>query len=360
MRIFSSINDLYDKPSTAKVYDLTPHRLSNSFLAAPANGVIAAPADWRPSFDKWFKETFSSASSNRPILVSFKTSYLQFPLTYDPASFVAQFGKMVRSRPDIRRLAATIIYAMDQAFPTLNYRPAHGLQRRKYFGANLLIQSQPALGSESIGVTALETQTRNILDSAQENHLSLLYLAVSSPQITATNSKKKQSQIDIDQHNTTLARQAALEDFTYRAHNLSMTVITQTSALSDPHFSNERDRLQQLPYELQELVDYEVLLRSSIFAGTFESTFSWSTAMRRHVVWQGGTWKAIPAYDDKERPESGAAVSTSNGRYVSSDKAFVDGPWHGEEFYGPKRYGLSVVYGPSKERNGAWAKALWP
>ncbi len=58
-------------------------------------------------------------------------------------------------------------------------------------------------------------------------------------------------------------------------------------------FKDELIELHNLSCDLQNLVDYEVLLRAGNFGGTWESSFHWNVAMRRHVVLGKGTWRSL-------------------------------------------------------------------
>jgi hypothetical protein len=48
--------------------------------------------------------------------------------------------------------------------------------------------------------------------------------------------------------------------------------------------------MEEMTWDQLALVDYEILIRSNVFGGTWESSFAWNIAVRRHEV-QGGELK---------------------------------------------------------------------
>ena len=120
---------------------------------------------------------------------------------------------------------------------------------------------------------------------------------------------------------------------------------------------------------MQQLVDYEVFLKSSVFGGSWESPLAWAVAMRRHVVWGRGTWKGLEA--GKGRLTGTLKGMEENGGEGEAEWAFWDGERDGgRDGVGSgggggngtagRKYGLSVIFGPQEEADGAFANALWP
>jgi hypothetical protein len=109
MRIYNHRNDLYNLPSTAKPLELIPQ--DREFVHET---VLAHPSEWRESFDEWLQSHTTPLFRNRPILVHFNSPLFQFPLSYDGSAFVENFGRILRSRPDATRLAATALFELSQ------------------------------------------------------------------------------------------------------------------------------------------------------------------------------------------------------------------------------------------------------
>ena len=87
-----------------------------------------------------------------------------------------------------------------------------------------------------------------------------------------------------------------------------MEVTTKNILLEGKGFEKEREELSQMTWDQQGLVDYEVMLRASRLGGTWESSFGWNLAMRRHVAMGRGTW--VPLETGVERVSSGASPAS--------------------------------------------------
>jgi hypothetical protein len=111
---------------------------------------------------------------------------------------------------------------------------------------------------------------------------------------------------------------------------------------------NELKQLQNLSWDLQSLVDCEVLLRATNFGGTWESSFSWNVAMKRHVIVGRGTWKGLGERQARTlfrgRGEHAAHQSAAGGPLVD-EESFHDA--------------LSTVFG-SKDEAKMFELSMWP
>jgi hypothetical protein len=135
-----------------------------------------------------------------------------------------------------------------------------------------------------------------------------------------------------------------------------MSVSTKEELLAEKGYERELKEMKALTWDQRGLIDYEVLLRSSLFGGTHESSFSWNVAMRRHVVTGGGTWttiedrsKLLPNKNRKEkelpkREEAGKEVPRLSGNFLAP-QSFKDE--------------LSVVFGPPAEGK-MFELSMWP
>ncbi|PQE11510.1 alteRNAtive oxidase protein [Rutstroemia sp. NJR-2017a BVV2] len=334
-------NDLYTVPSTQNPHSLDPGSLLEDKLNQPFESLLAYPETWAGNFTIWLNESQPDFSAEKPVRVTIQPSLLQWPLNYDEPQFVAHFGRLVRPTLEIRTLASTVLYSLSRHF-NLNVDPEQGIQAHKFYGAHLRTSSD----ATAAGWTPFETQTKNYLQAAKHNHLSLIYLVSAS---------------DHD-----------IQRFTLHAQNYTSHPITVTTA---------RSLLSLLPSALKSynylspaqrsLIDYEVLLKSTIFGGTLESSFSWSVAMRRHVVWGNGTW--VPQLDDftwdrgkshtdKNQGSTGGPVGGYGGGGFQSFRDGAGGTGkegEGEGMQGPGGYGLSVVFG-NAWHGQEWERGLWP
>ena len=183
----------------------------------------------------------------------------------------------------MRRLAATVLYAMNKKYQLGIDPEAQGIHDGKFYGAHL----RTAADAASAGWTPYSTQSSHYLSHASHNHLPLIYVASGSPP-------------DI----LLLSQDAANYSF-------PMEVTTKSLLFAEKGFEKEKDEMEGLTWDQQALVDYEVLLRASRFGGTWESSFGWNLAMRRHVAMGRGDW--IPFEQEKTGPSgSSKAKGESN------------------------------------------------
>ena len=147
----------------------------------------------------------------------------------------------------------------DAAFP--------GIQAGKFYGAHL----RTAVDAVRAGWTPYLYQSKNYISDAAANHFPLIYLTSDSPLDTLK---------FIDQAGN---------------HSFPMEVTTKDLLLAGTGFGSERAEMAGLTSDQQDAVDYEVLLKASRVGGTWESSFSWNLAMRRHVVVGQGSWAPLDA-----------------------------------------------------------------
>jgi hypothetical protein len=223
---------------------------------------------WRGAFYKWLNETAPPFSESRPVLVTFPMQLLRFPFNYDTPEFIATFGRLLLIRKDVRRLAATVLYSMSEKFG-LNLNLSGPIQPGKFYGAHLRTASDAA----SVGWPGYDMQAGNYLNSVIETNLSLVYLTTG---------------------NDTAAEKG-------------ITVTNKDELLAGEEFETERQLMQSMSWDHLGMIDYNVLLRSSMFGGMYESSFSWNTALRRHVIVSKGSWEEIApgkqGLDSEDGPE---------------------------------------------------------
>jgi hypothetical protein len=246
MTIYNHRNDLYNIPSTAKLLELTPQDLSREFVHET---ILAHPSEWREMFDKWLQSQITPSFQNRPVLVDLNTPLFQFPLSYDSSSFVENFGRILRPRPDATRLAATVLFDLSRKY-SLRLNPEEGITRRAFMGAHLRTEAD----ANAAGWTGYDTQATMYINQARSANLTTVYVASGS-------------QDDIAK----FKKQASLR---------SVNVTTKYDLLS----GDDLEELKRLTWDQQALVDYEILLRSSTFGGIAESSFAWNIALRRNKL----------------------------------------------------------------------------
>ncbi|KUJ18623.1 uncharacterized protein LY89DRAFT_780661 [Mollisia scopiformis] len=348
-------NDLYNLPSTAHPIALSPTSISTSPLLL--SSILTSPQTWPADLAVHINKTHPSPfSPQKPLLITLQTPLLEFPLSYDEKDLVSNFGKLIRPNEDIRRVAAAVLFALYEKYRLdLVFSPSGGVQAAKFMGVHLRVGKD----AEKAGWTSAEVQTSNALSLAATSELGLIYLSSFDPELFVTTAP-------ISSIPPAAARPNS-NSSTQQSPPPPPTTETATSLLSGPlapgtflppptpGFESEWAALRALEWQQALLVDYEVLLRSSIFAGTWESSFSWNVALRRSLVGGNG---------GKEGSWEG--VGNGNGKGVVVEKVGRDGVGKGKGRRGKKgkvgevcwKDERSTVFGPGGE-GGRVRGALW-
>lgn len=273
------------------------------------NSILASPADWSSTFFSHLNTSHPrKPSSALPVLVTLNPPpLLQFPLSYHSEAFIANFGKLVRASPSLRILSSSILYALSQKH-SLNLSPSSRIERRKFYGAILPSHKSDEEEIHKVKEQAKEGELeRSYLAAAERSNLTAIYLATRHFSVL----EKEEGQEEEGRIEAFRVR-GEIESFTLLAHNRSMTVETVESLLGSTlpsptlndkgeraqaerkgakGFEREWESFQTLTPEQKDVVDYEVLLRSTQFGGSSAGAnagLSWGVALRRHVVASGG------------------------------------------------------------------------
>lgn len=314
-------NDLWDQPSTGKAVLLSPNDLSKTFVAQT---VLANPGKWSSDFKEHLNTTHPTPfSASEPVLISLETPLLQFPLSYDDPFLVANFGRMLRFRQDVRRLAATLLYAMDKKYGMGVDPDLPGVHPKLFYGAYL----RTAADAKAAGWTPYVHQAEKYLKHAQHHKLQTIYLMTGN--------------------------EADAKTFTETAANLSVSVPTKEELLAGKGYQRELREMKSLTWDQKGLIDYEVLLRSSVFGGTHESSFSWNVAMRRHVVMGGGQWTKISGESHK-RDDAVEGGHTKGGDEKEVPR--LSGDYNSRQSF---KDDISIVFGPPEDGQ-MFELSMWP
>ena len=233
---------------------------------------LHSPATWASSLATHIRQVHPDPYSEAaPILVSLQPPLLlQWPLTYETPSFTENFGLLLKFKPEIRHVAASIIFALDRAHQ-LHYNPLTDpttVQPRLFYGAHL----RTGPDAISAGWTPYRVQSQNYLWDAIKAKSSLIYVASD------------------DKEDTWL--------FAREAKEKGIEVTNALQALSAPilkgELTAEHDLFEVWDSSFKSCVDWIVLSRASIMGGTWESSFSWGIAMARHKGLANPRWGLRP------------------------------------------------------------------
>ncbi|KAI9732721.1 MAG: hypothetical protein M1818_007455 [Claussenomyces sp. TS43310] len=288
MQLIDDQDNLWDRPTTGEPLGLRADDLDRTEWF-----ILRDPALWRSEFDKWLKEQIierphlKGPSKDRPILVSLEFPLLVWPADHDGPTTQSHFSHMLRNSLDIRILAAKVLYALSNQFHLR--LQSSGITPNAFLGAHLRTESDSA----QAGWRGYDEQAGFYLEQAEAQNLSLIYLATGNHD-------------DMERFKT-----EAWRDY-------DIVVTSKTDLLE----GEELKELKALRFDQQGLVDFEVLLRASSFAGPEQSSFSWTIALRRHVSSTRRDWLAERSDDSLEDE-----FSTLYGWATRSWRPFVRGLW---------------------------------
>lgn len=221
-----------------------------------------------------------------------------------PAQIRRDFGALLRINPRARRLAAIATYNLAQQHQ-MHLDPRRPYYPNAFYGAHLRTESDAANAGWLDANEAhanFSSQATTYLDEAKRHNLGIIYCASGSP--------------------------ADLVAFTELASTAYNITVTHKAALLS---SFDLFDLQQLTWDQQALVDYEILGRSSYFGGFVRSSFSYNIAMKRNVfVEQEGLASVMHWYRPEDMDGTLAfrdALSTVWGRFRLHEDKIPRGMW---------------------------------
>ncbi|RMY48811.1 hypothetical protein D0863_15299 [Hortaea werneckii] len=170
-----------------------------------------------------------------------------------PPGFRRNFGQLLRINPVIRRLAAIVVERLATE-RDLKIDPLAAIPPQAFYGAHLRTEADAqAIGWLNEPNTNFSAQTDAYIAHALSHGLRTIYVSSGSAEEIARFASKAAS------------------------HSPPLTVVSKHSLLPPQGL---RD-LDALTWDQQALVDYEVLLRASVFGGFVKSSFSYNIAMTR-------------------------------------------------------------------------------
>lgn len=220
-------------PTTVKG-DLIPLQPQSPLKEVFAGTVLLYAEQWRPVFDTWLA---AQPNKGNPVAIELTTPLLNFPIKYNTRAFSDNFGRILQFPLAQRRLAATALYAlrMKYSVPVGPWK----ITPNAFFGAHLRV----AADAKKAGWTGYDEQAKFLLGVAEAAGLSILYVTSEST-LAAT--------------------------FKEDAKQKNFMVVTKEDLLTGKDLAE----LNDMTWDQRGLVDYEVLLRSSQFAGIQLSSFS--------------------------------------------------------------------------------------
>jgi len=263
MKVYNSLNDLYDVPSVLEprkfnIKDLTTHFHNGT--------VLLRPHDLAPQFHHWLDTESPPAKRKYPIRVHMESTVYTFPVAADDADVSRNFGRMLHVRQDARRLAAATLYTLSGRYRlSIDPRQAHRASAANESFAGIHLRTERDVDGKD-HFPDYATQASAYFSHLVESQAHMAYLASGADDANAGGGGGGGP----GAHEDILA-------FQRRAAEFGVTVVTKRDLLE----GEELDALRRLSWDQRALVDYEVLLRAGEVLGTGASSFAWSLALRR-------------------------------------------------------------------------------
>lgn len=262
LRVHRSLNDLWEVSSLLTATKFDVHELDLKLV----NGSIIAEPDLISTHIKAFVTKVSPPSKRKhPVRFHLKVTNWVWPTESDGTAFARNFGRILRIRTDVRRLAAAALFNLHQRFD-LRIDPRQGLRNDSFVGVHLRTEADTFNQNE---YPSYEEQAAYYIDYAVRSRNPIVYLA-------------------------TGASEENITAFAERAKDFGITTVLKQDILAEPE---EKALLNRFTYDQRALVDYEVMLRAGLMTGTSASPFAWNLAMRRRNAYGGASLVATTAAD---------------------------------------------------------------
>lgn len=224
--------------------------------------VLVDPSLWRPALDQRVEEIVAEnnlpqPTEEHPIRMILDDVAFAWPVRYDSDEFRSDFGLIARFPRHIREVSARALYNLYERLD-INQSPA-GPSTGAFLGAHVRTEGDAQIEAWS----SFETQAELIKQQVEINQLGALYVA------TGTTS-------DVERLKGYLADvRVSVND----THTAAPQVLQKWDILDESDIMI----LDELTWDQLALVDLDIMLRASYFVGIWQSSWSWTIALKRHA-----------------------------------------------------------------------------
>ena len=253
LKIHDSINDFFDDPNVLTAVPLDIYKVPGVQIAAnlPGSaGKLVLEGD--KLGENIMKMVDQKSPPNRrkyPFRIALRpTPSYAMPSFDDPPPLRRYFGRLLRVRPDLRALAAGMLFNMQKAFD-LGIDPRQGIDVDTFVGVELRTQPDP------LPFPPYAVQASDALSYVMANNMAQVFLT--------------EGAIPDD-----------VKAFKERCEDFGVRVVTKEDLVEGPDVL----ALSVLSYDERFLVDYEVALHAGLFTGNAQSSFAWTVGLRREFA----------------------------------------------------------------------------
>jgi len=251
MHVRLRLEDVPNGNKTMKVENFYPKDLNVDFDGCDERGVNRHLDMFRTKIHQWLVNTRHMPTAEEPVSIRFKwATFFEWPIYRDGPEFATTFGDLLRIRKDIKELAAS---ALSEMSSFVGIEPNTSRFDAPYLGVHLRTEAD-ALGFWP----TFEQQSDGYIEQAVTRGIKHVYLACGD----ASQAKK----------------------FADKAYNETQLQVTTKLQLLKGENLN---RLNNLTWDQQALVDFLMLEKGAHFTGCSFSSFSMNIAMKRHLMTGG-------------------------------------------------------------------------
>lgn len=267
MQIYDHAEDLpYYEQRTVEPLDL----IGSQFEPDHPREGLRYPRAWRHSFDDWLGQQSVWIRHDAPVHIKLGQSFLEYPVRDDGEPFANEFGKILSFRNDTRALAAKVLFELNQKFQ-LSIDPTQAVNPKAYYGAHLRLEKDAiwAWPPEEWRFSRMEDQFEAQFKNIQRTGLNVVYVASGNQTVVDLFAEDVNKRLATSSSNGSAGTQTG-----------NMTIVTKYDLLQGA----DRQRLDNLTFDQQALVDFLIMFKASAFMGVAHSSFPWNVALRRHEL----------------------------------------------------------------------------
>lgn len=262
-------------PSKLEALPMNPRSLLPTKFSSH---ILIQPELWRNTLDVWLTELVvkprgSMFSLQDPVRLSFDDG-VQFtwPTAYDGPDFKRDWGLAAEFSYPIRALGGRVLYRLYQA--TGCRQDPNVISRGCFLGVHIRTEADAAVEHWD----SYETQLLHVREQLLTNRLAVLYVATGK-RTDVERLRRDVADIRVAVNDTTFVPVRVLEKW---------DLIDEADTM----------RMDELTWDQMAIVDYEVMLRASRFAGIWESSWTWMIALTRHLHTNTNPYEGLVTYED--------------------------------------------------------------
>jgi hypothetical protein len=238
--------------------------------------ILDDPSQWRPALDRYVEaivaqDNLSQPTGEHPIRLILDDVAFAWPVRYDSDEFRSAFGFLAVSPRHIRELSARALYNLYTRLGITTQSPGRP-SRAAFLGAHVRTEAD----AQVEGWTSFDEQAALIREQVEAHSLDTVYVATGKAS-------------DAERLRMALAHVAVRVNDT---HTVTPRVLQKWDILDE----SDVMVLDELTWDQLALVDLDIMLRASYFVGIWQSSWSWTIALRRHA------WSAMDPYDYAAHP----------------------------------------------------------